>query len=565
MLVNCSLWLITTTLFAWGYVMKLFVSYSRDDKNFVYTLVEKLRNEAEHDVWIDRELNGGQLWWDTILDNIEACECFIVVLTPHNITSVYCAAELNYALALHKVILPLLLKPCDIPQALREINYINISSLLLNETFLRSAHALLRLEASLLRREYASQVRPLRPPVPEAKVDTLENIYEVFVAAEEAAAEDNISLAENLYQKVMKADPQGLGNAAAERLAQIRRQHDCATAYMHIVRLVERGLTSGAKAAWHDYVQKYGTDHDPNNYIAILSEVQVAPSRTTPLPPKSALGSKTHAQLQLEPVEKESESRSQILIAPEPSIQQDSEQEAVRQEETETTVPTQRDEKPMRLISASKFIFGNGEIRELPAFYIDTWPVTNAEYRRFIQENNISPPSTWRRGKFPQEKADHPVVGVSWYEALAYAQWAGKRLPTAAEWEKAARGTDGRCYPWGKGFDVQRCNTSESGNRTTTPVKQYQAGASMYGALDMAGNVWEWTLDEIKLRGMGKNQETKRILKGGSWKTPKGSAECAAETSALPTERLEDVGFRCVRSLDNRKPAEYPGPETLET
>jgi formylglycine-generating enzyme required for sulfatase activity len=208
----------------------------------------------------------------------------------------------------------------------------------------------------------------------------------------------------------------------------------------------------------------------------------------------------------------------------------------------------------MRLIPASKFIFGNGETRELPAFYIDIWPVTNAEYRRFIQENNISPPSTWRRGKFPQEKADHPVVGVSWYEVLAYTQWAGKRLPTVAEWEKAARGTDGRCYPWGKGFDVQRCNTSESGNHTTTPVKQYQAGASMYGVLDMAGNVWEWTLDEIKPRGMGKNQETKRILKGGSWKTPKGSAECAAQTSALPTERLEDVGFRCARSVDDQPP-----------
>ena len=144
------------------------------------------------------------------------------------------------------------------------------------------------------------------------------------------------------------------------------------------------------------------------------------------------------------------------------------------------------------------------------------------------------------------------MTGISWYEAIAYARWAGKRLPAAAEWEKAARGIDGQRYPWGEVFDVQRCNTIESGQKTTTPVTQYQTGASVYGVLDMAGNVWEWTTDEIKPRGLGRqNQETKRVLKGGSWNTTKGSAECSEFTSAWPHEQLEDVGFRCVLSMDS--------------
>lgn len=209
------------------------------------------------------------------------------------------------------------------------------------------------------------------------------------------------------------------------------------------------------------------------------------------------------------------------------------------------------DGKSMQLIPASKFLFGDGQVLELPDFYIDIWPVTNKEYLRFLLEQNVTPPATWRGKKFPQNKADHPVTGVSWYEAMAYAKWAGKRLPTAAEWEKAARGSDGRRYPWGEVFDVQHCNTLESKRKTSTPVTQHQSGASTYGVLDMAGNVWEWTTNEVIPSGMGlQNQETKRALKGSSWNNPKGSAECAASTSAWPRQQLPDVGFRCVLSIN---------------
>src|SRR5437870_4936603 len=114
--------------------MKLFISYSRDDKQYVHELAEAFKEETQHDVWLDRRLVGADRWWDTILDEIERCECFIVILTPRCVTSIFCNAELGYALDLGKPILPLLMKSTDIPASLRSIQYIDIGALSLERT-----------------------------------------------------------------------------------------------------------------------------------------------------------------------------------------------------------------------------------------------------------------------------------------------------------------------------------------------------------------------------------------------------------------------------------------------
>ena len=193
-------------------------------------------------------------------------------------------------------------------------------------------------------------------------------------------------------------------------------------------------------------------------------------------------------------------------------------------------------------ISGSKFIFGNGQILDLPEFQIDTYPVTNEDYQRFVIATGAHPP--WRGG-YIAAKARHPVVGVTYQEAEAYAAWVGKRMPTVVEWEKAARGTDGRQFPWGNSFDPQFCNTLESGIKSTTAVGRYSHGVSPYGVHDMAGNVWEWTSSEIPSRGLGAG--IKKILKGGSWQMSQRAAVCADSSGAKPTDRREDIGFRCVR------------------
>ncbi|MBU0703343.1 MAG: SUMF1/EgtB/PvdO family nonheme iron enzyme [Chloroflexi bacterium] len=165
--------------------------------------------------------------------------------------------------------------------------------------------------------------------------------------------------------------------------------------------------------------------------------------------------------------------------------------------------PPQGVEAPegMVWVPPGPFIYGAGEstrvLRLEQGFFVARTPVTNSEYARFVAATGHEPPRHWKGKTPPDELRDHPVVYVEWDDATAYAEWAGVRLPSEQEWEKAARGIDGRVYPWGDEFDPNYCNTEESGVGTTTTVGRYSPGGdSPGGCVDMAGNVWEWTASE---------------------------------------------------------------------
>lgn len=195
-------------------------------------------------------------------------------------------------------------------------------------------------------------------------------------------------------------------------------------------------------------------------------------------------------------------------------------------------------------------------------YYMDVFPVTNAQYQEFINENEKQQvPSgsakdwaSWDKDKrtFPESMANHPVVMVSYKDALVYCKWCSEkeglkedeayRLPTEEEWEKAARGNDGRGYPWGDGFDKGKCNTNESGISKTTPVGNYPQGASPYGCQDMAGNVWEW------MDSWYDKDKDARVLRGGSWGDTQGDACCAYRYDINPDSRLNIIGFRLSRT-----------------
>jgi serine/threonine protein kinase len=199
---------------------------------------------------------------------------------------------------------------------------------------------------------------------------------------------------------------------------------------------------------------------------------------------------------------------------------------------------------------------------ELDEFWISKYPVTVTQFTLFTSATNRPAPFD-----FPQ-KSGHPVVNVSWYDALVFCRWAsdltGKqvRLPTEAEWEKAARGTDGRIYPWGDELDAARLNCADANIGGTTPVDRFPGGASPYGAWDMAGNVWEWVNDwykpdyyaeRVSKNPQGPETGNYKALRGGAWFSDQYHVRAADRTNFNPENRYDYVGFRLVMVPD--KPA----------
>ncbi|WP_258344963.1 SUMF1/EgtB/PvdO family nonheme iron enzyme [Saccharopolyspora gregorii] len=179
----------------------------------------------------------------------------------------------------------------------------------------------------------------------------------------------------------------------------------------------------------------------------------------------------------------------------------------------------------------------------VPSYYIDIYLVSNADYAQFVAATGHQPPQHWENGTFPKELANHPVVWVTWKDAAAYAKWAGKTLPTAQQWEKAARGTRGATYPWGDQPTPAKCNVRENGVGTTTAVDCYQSGTSPYGVYDMCGNVWEW-LDTQSTPG-------RRELKGGAWTSQFDRAVPSQFNDANETMCDDDTGFRCAAPAED--------------
>ncbi len=200
----------------------------------------------------------------------------------------------------------------------------------------------------------------------------------------------------------------------------------------------------------------------------------------------------------------------------------------------------------------------------LDGYWIDKTEVTNRMFRKFVKENGYQPEGIWWRAASDENiegEDKHPVVNVSWNDAVAYCQWAGRRLPTEAEWEKAARGTDGRKYPWGneapKWGLANIWDRGADGYEYTAPVGSYPEGASPYGVLDMAGNVWEWVADWYDENYYDKSPAKNpagpttgelRVVRGGSWLSCVWDIRSADRYWFNPSSYRHNGGFRCSRS-----------------
>ena len=193
---------------------------------------------------------------------------------------------------------------------------------------------------------------------------------------------------------------------------------------------------------------------------------------------------------------------------------------------------------------------------EVDTVELSRTPVTNAQYAAFVADGGCEPPPHWGGRASPPGLEHHPVAYVDWHDARAFCTWAGGRLPTEAEWEKAARGTDGRVYPWGDAPDPERLTVGRGLKRGgTTPVDAHAAGASPYGLLDMAGNVWEWVSsayrpypyrDDDGREHPGPGEP--RVLRGGSYASDAvQAARCAGRSRSHACRRQSHIGFRVAR------------------
>lgn len=243
------------------------------------------------------------------------------------------------------------------------------------------------------------------------------------------------------------------------------------------------------------------------------------------------------------------------------------------------------DEHPQRLVYVA-------------AFSIDRYEVTNAQYKQFVDGTGHPPPShltprfnLWTEASPLPGSDQHPVVNISWHDAVAYCRWQEKRLPTEAEWEKAARGTDNRRYPWGMDWDVSLSNSASywagrtieftdgaawkafwmtgdgarasqehglNGEVLTLPIGTFPQGASPYGLLDMAGNAAEWVQDWYEPYSylnaplsdpQGPNGKLLKVVRGGSWLKPARNLRVSDRDYSLPTDRATGIGFRCAKDV----------------
>ncbi|MFQ5852349.1 MAG: formylglycine-generating enzyme family protein [Candidatus Binatia bacterium] len=237
----------------------------------------------------------------------------------------------------------------------------------------------------------------------------------------------------------------------------------------------------------------------------------------------------------------------------------------------------------MVLVPPGEFIMGTNKARERPvpasyglrkppyeneqpmrkvfleAFYINKFEVTNVEYKQFVNATRAAQPAHFKNLDF-KKWGMYPVVNLSWFEAERYCKWRGKRLPMEAEWEKAARGTSGRRFPWGNEYNKSKANNQQKG---LAPVGFFKGDVSPYGAHDMAGNAAEWVGDwyeaypgnEFKDPDYGKKY---RVIRGSSWGgvghyNLSYYARAAYRNYDDPTKRYNDIGFRCALSADSAK------------
>jgi formylglycine-generating enzyme required for sulfatase activity len=485
-----------------------------------------------HETWYDQRLYAGQQWWTEILRRLDWCEGFVYLLSPDSVASEYCQKEFDLAQKSGRHLFPVLIQNDTlVPELLRHVQYVDLVNGLTPDSvksLLNSIHLAERnngkdnhhsLPVSAMPQ---AQIAP--PPVNSATV-----IGEAATAMENGQFDRAVFLLKQARENKFRSKFINLDALLQEAEAALERQgylREAEREYKQIVELVKRSPTFKLGCEAFIAFQKDYPDYDPDNIAALCNQPQATPVRraspSVHFKPEFTLPLLDWCEVQPGMVSVD-------------------------------TAPAN---------SAPKW-----ESHFVDVFKIAKYPITNAQYQAFLKDVhgyydpqwwNFSPQAKEWRKRNPHPQPPHfkgderPRETTTWFEAMAFCRWLSDKmeqkilLPTESQWQRAAQGDDHRAYPWGAEFDLELCNTRESGIKMTTLVMRYPEGVSPTGAYDMSGNVWEWCLNG-NLSTDNNDDVTAtmdRAVRGGSFI---GGCERARTTFRFylnPASLYASIGFR---------------------
>lgn len=529
----------------------LFISYSHRQMAWCRALDHAIDRETPYQRWRDNKIPGSSRWWKIICGQIESCFAFIAVVTGDYLDSKFCMAELQYARRLNKPIIVLLLEDVAYPSYLQNVQAIRVASMNMLEIIKEILIACNEIILSYVAGDFSTDVhaRPhLRPPLPQSdppgdkdtqsntRITSAGNIHDAI------ATSDLVESYDNALQK-------GNFRLARQLLDRIANRDDLDDSILNINEEYE-GLLSA--------------ESNPTD-AGILSAYQKRIRRIY--------------QLVTERITRVPYQKAQKIVQRFLKIYPDF---GDPEKKLEAFLP------PSQRLMPQPFAWVDIESKD---YSISKYPVTNAQFACFIEAGGYQKARWWtlagwearRRGwryqssrdrweashrpwtaprfweEVPWNRNDHPVVGISWHEAIAFCLWLREKsgeaimLPTSNQWIYAARGDDNRIYPWGNLWDCNRCNNSldHCHSNGTTRVGDYEGyGNSYFGVTDMSGNIWEWCMSIDEKMTSYATSSNKRLVRGGSWYCKqRGGFRCDGYFLYHPHSWFSDVGFRLARML----------------
>lgn len=517
--------------------MRLFISYARTDKPFCTTIAEML---DIHEVWYDERLWAGQDWWRQILRMLNWCDAFIYLLSRTSVTSAYCDREYKLALKAGRIIIPVLIDAdTPLPNDLRDIHYVDFSMGVNIQNQRALLNAITRAEREMEHRRRkvipsapVGSIQPLRPPalVAEAEEDPGRGLAHAAQAMQAGRYDDATMILKHLQQKGLQSKYININRLLqmAERgLEEQTRTRKLENDYRNIVELIRVPVTRQQGIEAFVSFHADNPDHDPYNLAERLAARGLIRS--------SSAGRASEA-----PVNRFKLPMLEWCDIPAGQLR-------------------------IQRMNGKLSTIGQ-DVLNVAAFKISKYPVTNAQYQMFVDDPyGYTQERWWQFSRSAHEwwtmnpkpapskfKDDtRPRENVTWFEAMAFCNWLSWRLnaritlPTRQQWQRAARGDDERAYPWGDDFDTSYANTSDSRLNQTTGIMHYPKGASPFGVMDMAGNVWEWCINS------GYEQpdittNVKRAVQGGSYLSDCTRAQTNFHLVFSPENHFGSIGFRIV-------------------